>query len=135
MVVLHDGLLHGAVLTLGIFGNRLGFRQQLCSPIQIGSGDFFIKENDFLILGVAVNDTLNTLCSDGIGIVHHLDQDKLAIAAIGLVHVQNRMSGSTGTGEGIEDNGIGISGNLQNTLKQSGRFGCFKRSSTIKDCL
>lgn len=59
-------------------------------------------------LAVATNDTLDPLGGDAVGVVHHFDEDELAVSAIGFVHVENGMSGGAGTGEGVEDDRIRI---------------------------
>lgn len=67
-------------------------------------------------LTVAVNDTLYTLCGDTVGIVHHLDKDKLAIAAVLLVHVEDCVGGSAGACEAVKDNRILVCCDLKNSL-------------------
>ena len=63
-------------------------------------------------LAVALDYALDALGGDAVGVVHHLDKNELAVSAVRLVHVQDSMGGSAGTGEGIEDNRIGIRSNL-----------------------
>ena len=56
------------------------------------------------------------------------------MSAVGFVHVQYRMGGGAGTGEGIEDNGILISGNFQDKLNQTMRLRRVKGRFAIKYC-
>ena len=59
-------------------------------------------------LAIAVDDPPDTLGSDGFGVIHHLHQDEFAMAAVGLVHVQDGVGGGAGAGEGVEDDRIWI---------------------------
>ena len=54
-------------------------------------------------LAIATDDPAHALGGDAVGVVHHFHQNEFAAAAVRLVHVQNRMSGGTGTGEGVKD--------------------------------
>ena len=69
-----------------------------------------------LALAVASDHALHALGGDAVGVVHHLDEDKLAVSDVRLVHVEDSMGGSTGTCEGVEDDRIGIRSNLQDTF-------------------
>ena len=63
-----------------------------------------------------MNNTLDPLGGDAVGVVHHLNQDELAMSAIGFVHIQNGVGGGAGTGEGIKNQRILTSGNFQHKL-------------------
>ena len=39
---------------------------------------------------------------NAVSVVHHLHKDESTVAAVSLVHVQNRMGSGAGTGEGVE---------------------------------
>ena len=65
---------------------------------------------------VTVDHALDTLGGDAVGIVHHLHEDELAMPAVSLVHIQNRVGSRAGTGKGVKDDRIGIGSNLQNEL-------------------
>ena len=55
----------------------------------------------YFALTVAVNDPLDPFSGNGFGVVHHLYQNEFAVSAVGSVHVENGVGGSTGTSEGI----------------------------------
>ena len=55
-------------------------------------------------LAIAVDDPIDTLRRNAVGIVLHLNQDKLAVAAVGFVHIENGMGGRAGAGKAVEDN-------------------------------
>ena len=70
-------------------------------------------------LSVATDHALDALGGDAVGVVHHFYEDKLAVSAVRLVHAEDSVGGSAGTGEGIEDDVITRSRNLQNSLNCS----------------
>ena len=57
-----------------------------------------------LALAVATDHALHALGGDAVGVVHHLNEDELAVSAVSFIHVNDSMGGSAGTGEGVEDN-------------------------------
>ena len=78
-------------------------------------------------LTVALDNALHALGGDAVGVVHHLDKNKLAVSAVRFVHVQHRMGGGAGTGEGIKDN-IGIFCDcLNHAFNQCNRFRIVER--------
>ena len=68
-----------------------------------------------LALTVALDNALDALGGDAVGVVHHLNEDKLAVPAVRLVHVEDGMGGGAGTGERIKDNII-FAGNHLNEV-------------------
>ena len=68
-----------------------------------------------LALTVALDNALDALGGDAVGVVHHLDKDELAVSTVSFVHVKDSMGGGAGTGEGIEDNII-FAGNHLNEV-------------------
>ena len=57
-------------------------------------------------LAVALDYALDALGGDAVGVVHHLNEDKLAAPAVRLVHVEDSMGGGAGTGKRVEDERI-----------------------------
>ena len=57
-----------------------------------------------LALTIAMNNTLDPLGGDAVGVVHHLDQNEFPMPTVSFVHVQNGMGGGAGTGEGVKNN-------------------------------
>ena len=53
-------------------------------------------------LTVATNHTPDPLGGDTVGVVHHFHEDKLAVSAVGFVHVQHCMGSGAGHGYGAE---------------------------------
>ena len=75
-------LVGGNILVEVAVGQEQHFAQIVEGEVTAGTGD------GILAAAVAINYTLNTLCGDGVGIVHHFNKDKLTITAVSLVHVQ-----------------------------------------------
>ena len=73
-------------------------------------------------LAVAVDDPAHPLGGDGLGVVHHLHQNELAVPAVRLIHVQHSVRRRAGTGEGVENNGIWVGSDLQNAFNKACRF-------------
>ena len=74
---------------------------------------------------VAVNDPLDPFGGNALSVVHHLYQDEFAVSAVGFIHVENRVGGGAGTGEGVENYIVIFRTNLNHSLNQLVRFrGC-----------
>lgn len=80
-----------------------------------------------------MDDPLDTLGGDGVGIIAHLHQNEFAVSAIGFIHVKHRMGCGAGACEGIQNQSVLCSGNLQHKLDQTVRFGRIKCSLAVKN--
>ena len=83
---------------------EVAVRQQKYRPQLIVAEIAACAFHGFFALSIAVNYPFNTLGGNAVGVVHHLHKDESTVAAVSLVHVQNRMGSGAGTGEGVENN-------------------------------
>jgi len=75
---------------------------------------------------VARHDPADALGGERLGVVFHLDEDKFSVATVRPVHVQHRVGGGAGACEGVEDDGIGRGGDLEDALNERGWLGGLK---------
>ena len=62
------------------------------------------------------------LGGDGLGVVHHFDEDELAVAVVFFVEVENGVGRSAGTGKGVEDDGVFVAAYLQDSFDERDGF-------------
>ena len=86
-----------------------------------------------LALAIAMDDPLDTLGGDGVGIIAHFHQNKFAVSAIRFVHIQHRMGCGAGPCEGIQNQSVLCSGNFQHKLDQAVRFRRIECSLAVKN--
>src|SRR3990167_4678080 len=108
------------------------FAFQQCLRIQWLSDPQILKP---AVIAVFLNRPFNPLAGDVLADIFvwlifrslsHLDKDKLAIAAVFLVHVHNCMACCAGAGKGVKNKGVFSSSKLHNMTKQFYRFWIIK---------
>ena len=79
-------------------------------------------EGRILCGGHALDDPPHPLRGDRIHVVLALDQHETAVAAVLPVQRQDRLGGSAGAGEGVEDDGVLVGGDLEDAFQEADRL-------------